>query len=218
MANVQAAVRALSESHVPPAELITRVNKLVHGYTEESVFITFFYSVLDTRTGEIVYVNAGHNPPCVLRADGTREYLDRGGLVVGIMSGSEYETGTTRLRAGDDLVLYTDGITEAANPEEEMFGEERLEQLLTEHRHSSAREIEEQVYSSIKDFVAGAAQADDLTMVIVKMTLKEADEDTIDAPGSPRTAKGGSPAARGASETGALWGPAAAEGSAESVN
>jgi len=218
MANVQAAVRALSESNVPAAELITRVNRLVHGYTEDSVFITFFYSVLDTRTGELVYVNAGHNPPCILRADGSRDYLDRGGLVVGIMPDSEYEEGLATLCAGDDLVLYTDGVTEAANTEDEMFGEERLEELLIEHRHASAREIEEQVYTSIKDFAAGASQTDDLTMVIVKMASDAADEETIEAPDSPRIAKGGPPAARGASATGALWGPAAADGRTEQAN
>ncbi len=218
MANVQAAVRALSESNVPAAELITRVNRLVHGYTEDSVFITFFYSVLDTRTGELVYVNAGHNPPCILRADGSRDYLDRGGLVVGIMPDSEYEEGRATLCAGDDLVLYTDGVTEAANTEDEMFGEERLEQLLIEHRHASAREIEEQVYTSIKDFAAGASQTDDLTMVIVKMASDAADEETIEAPDSPRIAKGGPPAAQGASATGALWGPAAADGRTEQAN
>jgi sigma-B regulation protein RsbU (phosphoserine phosphatase) len=226
MANVQAAVRALSESQVPAAELITRVNRLVHGYTEESVFITFFYSVLDTRTGELVYVNAGHNPPCILRADGRREYLDKGGLVIGIMPGSEYESGQATLQAGDDLVLYTDGITEAANPDDEMFGEERLEELLTEHRHASAREIEEKVYSSIKDFAAGASQTDDLTMVIVKIVADAAEDDTIEAPDSPRMARGGPPAARGASATDALWGPATADdgavgtadGAADSVN
>jgi serine phosphatase RsbU (regulator of sigma subunit) len=218
MANVQAAVRALSESLLPPAELITRVNRLVHGYTEDSVFITFFYCILDTRTGEVVYVNAGHNPPCVLRANGEREYLDRGGLFVGILADSEYEEGRTTLYAGDDLVLYTDGITEAANPEDEMFGEERLERLLLEHHHASAREIEEHVYASIKDFAAGAAQADDLTMVIVKMTSDVEHEDTIEAPDSPRIANGGPPAARGASSEGALWGPAVAEGTAERAN
>jgi len=218
MANVQAAVRALSESEVPPAELITRVNRLVHGYTEDSVFITFFYSVLDTRSGDLVYVNAGHNPPCLLRANGAREYLDKGGLVVGIMPGSEYEEGRTTLSAGDDLVLYTDGITEAANLDDEMYGEERLEQQLIEHRHATAREIEERVYSSIKDFAAGASQTDDLTMVIVKMTSDAADDETIEAPDSPRIAKGGSPAARGASDSGALWGPASAKSSADHVN
>jgi len=218
MANVQAAVRALSESEVPPAELITRVNRLVHGYTEDSVFITFFYSILDTRTGELLYVNAGHNPPCILRANGGREYLDRGGLVVGIMPGSEYEMGRAVLNAGDDLVLYTDGITEAANRDDEMYGEERLEELLTKHRHATAREIEERVYTSIKDFADGAAQTDDLTMVIVKMTTEAADEDAIETPDSPRMAKGGPPAARGASESGALWGPTTANGSTGSVN
>ena len=218
MANVQAAVRALSESEVPPAELIERVNRLVHGYTEDSVFITFFYSVLDTRTGELIYVNAGHNPPCILRADGGREYLDRGGLVVGIMPGSEYEMGRAVLNAGDDLVLYTDGITEAANRDDEMYGEERLEKLLVQHRHATAREIEERVYTSIKDFADGAAQTDDLTMVIVKMTTDAADEDSKETPDSPRMAKGGSPAARGASESDVLWGPTTANGSTGGVN
>ncbi len=218
MANVQAAVRALSESRVPAAELITRVNKLVHGYTEDGVFITFFYSILDTRTGQLVYVNAGHNPPCILRRDGSREYLDCGGLVVGVMPNSEYEEGHATLLAGDDLVLYTDGITEAANTEDEMFGEERLEQLLIEHRHASAREIEERVYTSVKDFTAGASQMDDLTMVIVKMTTGAGTEDTTDVPDPPGIANSGSPAARGAPATGALWGPATARGRTERAN
>ena len=218
MANVQAAVRVLSESRVPAVQLITRVNKLVHGYTEDGVFITFFYSILDTRTGQLVYVNAGHNPPCILRRDGSREYLDRGGLVIGAMPGSEYEEGHATLLAGDDLVLYTDGVTEAENTEDEMFGEERLEQLLIEHRHASAREIEEQVYSSVKDFAAGAPQTDDLTMVIVKMTTGVGAEDTSDAPDPPGIANGGPPAARGAPATGALWGPATARARTERAN
>lgn len=169
MANLQAAVRALSESHVPPTRLVERVNRLVYGYTEESVFITFFYCVLDTRTGEVDYVNAGHNPPYVLRADGTKEHLRDGGLVIGIVPGADYDQGHTTLGPGDDLVLYTDGITEATNPNGEMFGEERLEDLLVEHRGDSARDIEENVYSSLRDFTAGASQTDDLTMMVVKV-------------------------------------------------
>ena len=194
------------------------MNRLVHGYTEETSFITFFYSVLDTRTGELVYVNAGHNPPCVLREDGSREYLDKGGLIIGIMPSSEYEEGRVTLRPGDDLVLYTDGITEAENVHDEMFGEERLEKVLIEHRHSSAKEIEEQVYNSIREFAAGASQTDDLSMVVVKMTTDEGRGETDEAPDSPRKAKGGPPAARGASSTGALWGPATADNAPELTN
>lgn len=212
MANVQAAVRALSESGVPPARLIEKVNSLVHRFTEDSVFITFFYCVLDTRTGQLDYVNAGHNPPCVFREDGRKEYLDRGGIVIGVMAGASYEEGAIELGTGDTLVLYTDGITEAANADEEMFGEARLEAVLAEHRHASAREMEEMVYSSIKDFTAGAAQTDDLTMVVVKMTQESTEEESV-APvtDSPRQAEGGPSAARGAPATGDLRGPAAAE-------
>ena len=212
MANVQAAVRALSESGVPAAQLIARVNRLVHMFTEESAFITFFYCVLDTSTGDLCYVNAGHNPPAVFRADGGKELLDRGGLVIGIMPGVEYEEGRTVLGPGDDLVLYTDGITEAANADEEMFGEERLEVLLREHRHRSAREIEEHVYSGIRDFVGAAAQSDDLTMVVVKLSAEALDEeDSATSSDSPREAEGGPPAARGTPAMGDLRGPAEAD-------
>jgi serine phosphatase RsbU (regulator of sigma subunit) len=211
MANVQAAVRALSESGVPAGQLIARVNGLVHTFTEESAFITFFYCVLDTRTGELCYVNAGHNPPCIFRAAGSKEQLDRGGLVIGIMPGAEYEEGHTVLKPGDDLVLYTDGITEAANADDEMFGEDRLEALLLEHRHRSAREIEEHVYSGIREFVGAAAQSDDLTMVVVKLAADALDDESVSSSDSPREAEGGPPAARGAPGTGDLRGPAKAD-------
>ena len=216
MANVQAAVRALAESGIPPSQLVGRVNTLVHGYTEDSVFVTFFYAVLNTRTQKVTYVNAGHNPPCVLRAGGTREYLDKGGLVIGVMPGIEYEEGTVSLGTGDDLVLYTDGVTEAMNGDEEMFGEERLEELLVAHRHKSARDIEEHVYTEIRDFAAGAAQADDLTMVVVKRfdenapPDRENNEKVLSSSDSPREAIGGSSAAQGASDSDRLGGPATA--------
>ncbi|MCD4690458.1 PP2C family protein-serine/threonine phosphatase [bacterium] len=218
MANVQAAVRALAESGIPAAHLVERVNTLVHGYTEDAVFVTFFYAVLNTRTQELTYVNAGHNPPCVLRASGEREYLDKGGLVVGVMPGIKYEQGTVALSIGDDLMLYTDGITEAMNVEEEMFGEERLEQLLVQHRHRSARDIEEHIYTEIVDFAEGAAQADDLTMVIVKRCSANAPTDNeeiteteaFSSSDSPREATGGSSAAQGASDSDRLGGPATA--------
>lgn len=210
MANVMAAVRALSESGVPSGKLIERVNRLVHSYTEDSVYITFCYCVLDVRTRRLTYVNAGHHPPCILRANGEREYMECGGLVIGIMPGTEYEEGTVTLAPGDDLVLYTDGITEARNPEDEMFGEERLEQVLLESRDGSAREIEETVYTRIKDFTAGASQSDDLTMVVVKVKGESVDEGSFISPESPREAKGGPSAARGAPERDALRGPATA--------
>jgi serine phosphatase RsbU (regulator of sigma subunit) len=210
MANVMAAVRALSESGVPSGKLIERVNRLVHSYTEDSVYITFCYCVLDVRTRRLTYVNAGHYPPCILRANGDREYMERGGLVIGIMPGTEYEEGTVTLAPGDDLVLYTDGITEARNPDDEMFGEERLEEVLLENRSGSAREIEEMVYTRIKDFTAGAAQSDDLTMVVVKVKGETADDGSFISSESPREARGGPSAARGAPGRDALRGPATA--------
>ncbi|MBD3347877.1 MAG: SpoIIE family protein phosphatase [Candidatus Eisenbacteria bacterium] len=211
MANVQAAVRALSESGVPACQLIEKVNSLVHRTTEDSAFITFFYCVLDTTTGHLRYVNAGHNPPCVLKPDGSKEYLDRGGVVIGIMAGSGYEEGETVLHPGDGLVLYTDGITEAMNPDGDMFGEDRLERVLALHRDASAREIEERVYDDVKRFTSGAAQADDLTMVVVKMVNEPAEDEALSAGRDRQTASGGPSAARGAPANGDLRGSALVE-------
>jgi serine phosphatase RsbU (regulator of sigma subunit) len=208
MANVQAAVRALSESGIPATSLIEKVNSLVHRSTEESGFITFFYCVLDTQTGHLRYVNAGHNPPCVLRGDGRKDYLDRGGVVIGIMSGMTYEEGETHIGRGDAVVLYTDGITEATNPRDEMYGEARLESVLEEYRGESAREIEERVYTDVKDFTEGAAQADDLTMVIVKMIDVSPEGRVLPFDDSSQKAEGGPSAARGAPAVGGLRGPA----------
>ncbi len=211
MANVQAAVRALSESGIPAVRLMEKVNSLVHRSTEDSGFITFFYCVLDTRTGNLRYVNAGHNPPCILRGSGGKEYLDVGGVVIGVMPGMTYEEGETVLAPGDGLVLYTDGITEATNPYDEMYGEDRLELVLDAHRGATAREIEERVYTNVKDFTAGAAQADDLTMVVVKVDGQRADGESLRGDGTTLQADGGSSAARGAPSTGDLRGPAAAD-------
>ncbi len=211
MANVQAAVRALSEAGIPAGELIRRVNRLVYRFTEESAFITFFYCVLDGRTGALSYVNAGHNPPCLIRADGRKEYLEKGGLVIGVVPEADYEEGAATLGPGDSLVLYTDGITEAMNHNDEMFGEERFERILEEYRHAPAREIERHVYAGIKDFAAGAAQSDDLTMVVIKIVGDVAREESLERPNSHREAEGGPPAARGAPANGDLRGPVEAD-------
>ncbi len=210
MANVQAAVRALAESGVGPRQLMRHVNRIAYSYTGDSEFITFFYCVLDTRAGEIRYVNAGHNPPCVLRSNGEKEFLGKGGLIVGILPDVEYEDAVITLGLGDSLVLFTDGVTEALNPDEEMFGDERLEALLVEHRHLGAHDIEERVYTELKGFAAGAAQADDITMVAVKC---HADAAQISDP--PREANGGLSAARGVSSGNHLREPAEAADSME---
>jgi sigma-B regulation protein RsbU (phosphoserine phosphatase) len=206
MANVQAAVRALSESGIPAADLIEKVNSLVHRSSEESAFITFFYCVLNTETGHLRYVNAGHNPPCVLRSDGSKEYFEKGGVVIGIMPGMKYEEGEAVLHPGDAVALYTDGITEATNPRDEMYGEERLESVLEGSRHASAREIEERVYNDVKDFTEGAAQSDDLTMVVVKVTGEASEGRSVSYEESPQKADGGPSAARGAPAMGGLRG------------
>jgi len=211
MANVQASVRALAETGMPESLLIERVNRIVCSSTDDGVFITFFYCVLDANSGELSYVNAGHNPPFTLRSDGTRVELTKGGLVLGFTPNARYEEGRATVGPGGGLVLFTDGITEAANAEGEMFGDERFRDVVVRHRGRPAREIEERVYSSVTRFADGAPQTDDLTMVVVKMAGATVATDAGNSSDSPREATGGPSAARGAPERGSLRGPAEAK-------
>jgi hypothetical protein len=210
MANVQASVRALSETGMPAGTLMERVNRIVCASTDDDVFITFFYCVLDSLTGALTYVNAGHNPPFILRADGTKQELTDGGLIIGVVPGARYEEGFAALGPGDGLVLFTDGVTEATNASDEMYGEDRLDEVITRHRGRTAREIEERVYTSVTSFADGAAQADDLTMVVVKIAGGTTVADPSGGSDSPQEAKGGSSAARGVPHRGTLRGPAEA--------
>jgi hypothetical protein len=211
MANVQASVRALAETGMPESLLIERVNRVVCASTDDNAFITFFYCVVDSNTGELSYVNAGHNPPFVLRPDGTRTELTEGGLVLGFAPGARYAEGRIALAPGDALVMFTDGVTEATNESGEMYGEARLYDVIAQHRASGPREIEERVYASVTRFADGAPQTDDLTMVVVKMSGGGRTADMNRGSDSPLEARGGPSAARGLPHAGGLRGPAEAE-------
>jgi sigma-B regulation protein RsbU (phosphoserine phosphatase) len=133
------------------------------------MFVTLFYALLDPQTGEITYVNAGHNPP--LHCDGScrqMTQLTRTGMALGIFEDAPYEQRTIRLEPGDFLLLYTDGVSEAFNPAEEQFGEPRLEAVLQSHAHASAGELVAAIEQAVEDFTGGAAPFDDVTMVAVR--------------------------------------------------
>jgi sigma-B regulation protein RsbU (phosphoserine phosphatase) len=115
------------------------------------------------------YVNAGHNPPTIVRADGSLEMLETGGLLLGVMTGLGYEKGEAELQTGDVLAMFTDGVTEAMSRAGEEYGEERLEHLLAACRHGTAAEILKAVREDITAFTSGVAVlSDDLTMVVLK--------------------------------------------------
>jgi putative ABC transport system permease protein len=179
MSVVQASLRIISSGgDVPPARLVAVINQFVYRSTPANKYATFFYAQLDERRRELRYVNAGHNPPYLLRA-GRRstagsapseiEELSAGGMVVGMFPEMEYEEATVTLCPDDVLLAYTDGVTEAHNPEDEEFGEERLQQLLRQTAHLPVNEISARLSDQMKDWIRDAEQYDDLTFIVMKV-------------------------------------------------
>ena len=166
MSNLQAAVRGLSSPSLPPNLLCSRLNSIVYRNTESDRFITFFYAHLDGPARRLVYANAGHNAPLVVRADGSHERLQEGGAVLGVFDSRNYELGTTQLAPGDRVILFTDGVTEACSSAGEEFGEARLLRLLEDHRNLSADELQAKILTSVAGFSGGRWQ-DDATLLVL---------------------------------------------------
>jgi len=169
MSNVQATVRALAAPSVAPSDLVAKVNRSVHRNTTSGKFATSWYGVLDLSAGSITYTNAGHCPAILVRANGEVARLTAGGAVLGVFPDWSYEQATVPLAAGDRLVLFTDGVTEAANARDEEFGEERLVQLTAALRDRGAHELKNRVLQTVATFTGGRAQ-DDATLVIVAVS------------------------------------------------
>jgi sigma-B regulation protein RsbU (phosphoserine phosphatase) len=165
MANVQAAVKACASQTMSTRELCARVNQLMCVNIAGQGFITFFYAVM-TRT-RLIYCNAGHNPPILLRGGATRR-LDRGGGVLGVFTHWPYEEQELRIGPGDRLLMYTDGITESRNADGEEFGEDRLEELASRTLDKDAAALTQAVISAAAQFSNGHFD-DDLTVVAVSI-------------------------------------------------
>jgi phosphoserine phosphatase RsbU/P len=169
MSSLQARVQVLFDDPVNLAALVARLNRIISANCPSNRFITFFFGVLDPKTGEFTYVNAGHNPPLLVRADGTVERLECTGLILGILPAAPYDQKTCPLEPGDMVVLFSDGVTEACRPDvDEEFGEERLAQSLAALRDLPAQSIVEAINQQVQEFTCGAPPADDITLVIAK--------------------------------------------------
>jgi phosphoserine phosphatase RsbU/P len=171
MTSLQARVRVLAEESCDVADVITRLNRHTAANCPANRFITFFFGVVDSRTGALAYANAGHNPPMLVRAGGQTETLDGGGLVMGLFANARYDRYETGLNPGDALVLYSDGVTEAMNPDGEEFGEDRLMETIRVNRHRTASEMVTAINEQLTVFAAGAPAADDVTLLILKRTV-----------------------------------------------
>ena len=169
MALSRTLVRTMAIDGRPPALAIARANDLILADARSGLFVTLFYTILQAGSGEITFVNAGHVPPLIVRADSYRiEELRVPGIALGIMENVQAEEHTAFLRPGDLLVLYTDGVTDASDAQQQRFGVERLRQVLSTHRHQPVEELANTIWDAVAAFVGGAAQFDDFTLVIAR--------------------------------------------------
>jgi FixJ family two-component response regulator len=168
MSNLQAAVKAFASGSIPPSELCDRVNRVISNNTADDRYITFFYCVIDSESKRLVYSNAGHNPPILIRRDGSETRLETGGAVLGPFQQWSYGQGELELEAGDRLMLFTDGITEASGPGEKEFGEQQLIDLVRDNRHLAAAALQELVMKAVTGFSGGEFQ-DDATLIALSV-------------------------------------------------
>ena len=169
MANVQASLRAFAPMGLSLSDATARINDLTSSNTGQDKFITFFWGSLHSDTREFRYVNAGHNPPFLLRANGEIERLEVGGIILGLMKTiTPYQEGSVTLVPGDVIVMFTDGVSEAMNAHEEDFTEDRLEQVLRNVRSLSPAKIIEEIQLALELHTQGTPQSDDITMLVLR--------------------------------------------------
>ena len=170
MMRAETVLKGLSQTGRPIAEAVTEANMALCDGNVSDMFVTAWIGELDLSTGRVTCVNAGHNPPVILRADGSAEYLrTRPGLILGAMPGVKYRPETFALGPGDALYLYTDGVTEQSNPHGELFGEERLRATLAGGNFLAHPETcTAAVLASVEAHAAGAEQSDDRTQLLIR--------------------------------------------------
>jgi sigma-B regulation protein RsbU (phosphoserine phosphatase) len=165
MANLQASTRAFAAADSSPRAVAERVNRELVRNAALRRFVTFFYAVYDRRAGQLAFVNAGHNPPVMLRADGSIARLATGGMVLGAFEDAAYEQGIVEVASGDRLVMFTDGITEACGADDEEFGDDRLIEALRTSGSADVAAVVDRIFSDVGRFRVGPV-ADDATVVV----------------------------------------------------
>ncbi|MEE9616057.1 MAG: GAF domain-containing SpoIIE family protein phosphatase [Anaerolineae bacterium] len=169
MALTRSIVRA-SVGHAPsPADGIARANRLICTDSAGGMFVTLFYALLNPEAGEITYVNAGHNPPLLYRAEQDRLVeLTRTGMALGVVADSPFEQRTVHLDPGDFVLLYTDGVTDATDAHLQDFGMERLRRVILDQQHAPATDVVASLEQAIDDFTGSTAPFDDIATVVIR--------------------------------------------------
>ena len=169
MALSRTTIRTVALSGCGPAQALERANDLILKDSNAKIFLSAFYAILNTDTGQLTYTGAGHNWPLWLRADGSPcQQLQARGILMGIMDDITLEEHTAWVAPGDTLVFYTDGVTEAMNVDEELFGEARLRAVLTANATGTAPQILEAIVEAVQRFTGDTPPSDDLTMFVVR--------------------------------------------------
>ncbi len=168
MSNLHASFHAQIEAGLDLELLAPRLNRSVNRAAKGERFITFFVLSIEGKTNRLRYVNAGHNPPMLLRTSGEIELLEKGGLFLGVFMDAEYEVGETMLEPRESLLLYSDGITEGRNHDDEEFGEERLADFYRAHHCLPPTEFAEKLIDEVQSFCADGDPGDDVTVLLIQ--------------------------------------------------
>jgi serine phosphatase RsbU (regulator of sigma subunit)/HAMP domain-containing protein len=161
--------RATQQPGITPAGILRQVNRALAEDNVNAMFVTLFIGILNVRTGELCFSNAGHNPPLIRSADGQCRYLQLpDGLVLGVMTDAEYSDDSVQLGAGDMLVTYTDGVTEAMNPHRVLYSEERLQETLAALAGCGVEDTVAEIIASVRKHADGAPQSDDIAVLVVQ--------------------------------------------------
>jgi sigma-B regulation protein RsbU (phosphoserine phosphatase) len=149
--------------------ILNRVNQIIVPDNESFMFVTLFCVIMNIDTGEIEFSNGGHNPPLISTGSGGFEFLEvPKGLVVGVNDGARFELGKKKLKPGDCIFIYTDGVTEAMNLREELYSEKRLKGDLSAYTDTGMPELIRGIRAKLRDFAQGAMQSDDITMLALR--------------------------------------------------
>jgi len=166
MSNLQAVIKAYACGPALPRDLTGAMNRIIRGNIMPGKFITLFYGRIDAAEKRLTYTNAGHNAPILVRRDGSCLRLVTGGAALGVFKDWEYEQGEVDVAAGDRLVLFTDGVTEAHDGKDEEFGEDRLVELIRQNREVGAAELQKRILAAVTEFCDGNFH-DDATVLVV---------------------------------------------------
>jgi sigma-B regulation protein RsbU (phosphoserine phosphatase) len=177
MMTAKTIIKDLAESGLAVNDIFTKANEKLCENNESGMFVTAWMGILDLTTGNVQFANAGHNPPLLKRADGSFEYLKtRAGFVLAGMEGVRYRVGEITLNPGDRLFLYTDGVPEATNAENKLYGEDRLLTFMNQNASVEATELLPALKANIDEFVGEAPQFDDITMLMFDYKPKKGGE------------------------------------------